>query len=131
MKRLVRFLGISAAIAGAGCQTDRIAGPALPREPAALELRFTIPQTGNAALLIAVRGGPVDSVTSTTLELASLQTTSEYGVLVRGALYDGASVRLWVPDPGQVAAYVATVTQAVSAGYEQRDLEGYAITIEW
>lgn len=133
MKRLLRLIGISAAIAGAGCQTDHALGPMTPTDdgPAALELRITGPDSGLGALLLVVGGGPVDSITGPGLEATALAVAAdEYRVVVRGARLMGVAARLWVPDRRQGAVYTATVMQAVGAtDYALQDTEDYRITI--
>ena len=80
--------------------------------------------------MIAVTGGPVDSVSAVGLDVAWLESApNTYGVLLRGALKDGATLELWVPDRALAAAYVAMVTQAVSSDtYQPAEVAGYAIT---
>ena len=134
MKRLLRFLGMTAAIAGAGCQTDHALGPVTPTGdgPGPLELRIAGPDSGVGALLLVIAGGPVDSITATGLETTALSLApDDYRVLVRGALTQ-VSARLWVPDRQQRAVYSATVAQAVGGGgtdYALRPPEDYRITI--
>jgi len=80
--------------------------------------------------VIAVSGGPVDSVTAAGLDIAWLESAPDtYGVLLRGALRDGATLELWVPDRAQAAAYVVRVTQvAEGTSYQRLAVEGYAVT---
>jgi len=132
MRRLLRFLGITAAVVGAGCQTDHALGPVTPSDegPGPLELRIAGPDSGLCALLLVVAGGPVDSVTVTGLETTALAVApDDYRVLLRGALTRVAA-RLWVPDRQQRAIYSATVVEAVGGtDYALRPTEDYRITI--
>jgi hypothetical protein len=131
MMRLLRFLGVSAAIAGAGCQTDRIAGPAPRHGPGALDARLTTPNSDDGALLVELHGGPIDSITSTRYEVAALQSDSgEYRVLVRGAIDGGALLRVWVPERSDRTAYVMSVLDAVGrVNYDRRDVTKYAVNV--
>lgn len=128
MNRTLRVFAIATA-AGIACHSD-LTGPAAPSGPGAVELRLTVPQDGEGALVIAVSGGPLDSVSAAGWEIAWLESgPNTYGVLLSGALRDGATLELWVPDRAQAAAYVATVTQAVTSDtYQRGDVAGYAIT---
>ena len=126
MNRTLRALALATA-AGVACHSD-LMGPTHASGPGAVELRLTAPRTGDGALVIAVTGGPVDSVSSAGLDVAWLESApNTYGVLVRGVLQDGATLALWVPDRAQAAAYVATVTQVSSDTYQRGDVAGYAI----
>jgi len=133
MKRLLRLLGISAAIAGAGCQTDHALGPVTPSSdgPGPLELRITGPDSGVGALLLVIGGGPVDSITGTGLETTALSVApDDYRVIVRGAALSRVVARLWVPDRQQRAVYSATVVQAVGeTDYSLQPTDDYRITI--
>jgi len=133
MKRLLRFLGITAAIAGAGCQTDHALGPVTPRDdgPGALELRITGPDSGLGALLLGVSGGPIDSITATGLETTALAIdVDDYRVVLRGAALTRVVAYLWVPDRRQSAVYSATVVQAVGAtDYALVPTADYRVTI--
>ena len=131
MKRLLRFLGISAAIAGAGCQTDRVAGPAPTHGPGALDARLTTPNSDDGALLVELRGGPIDSITSSSYEIAALESDSGmYRVLVRGAIDGGALLRVWVPERSDRTAYVVSVVDAVGrVSYNRRDVTNYAVSV--
>ena len=128
---MTRTLIARALLAGAiaACHSD-LTGPGLPSGPGAVELRLTIPHAGEGALVIAVTGGQLDSVRAAGLDIAWLESApNTYGVLLRGALRDGATLELWVPDRALAAAYVATVTQAAGGDtYERWGVEGYAIT---
>ena len=107
------------------CAGDQISGPVDRRSPGRIELRLTMPRSGNGALLVTLHGGPIDSVTSPDLDLATLESAAaEYHVLVRGKLRAGAIVRLWVPD--SAVAYGATIEQATD-GHQRADTTGYAL----
>jgi hypothetical protein len=127
MNRTLRVLALATAV-GVACHSD-LMGPIPTNGPGAVALRLTIPHAGEGALVIAVSGGPLDSVRAAGLDIAWLESApNTYGVLLRGALQDGATLELWVPDRAQAAAYVATVTQAVRGDtYERWNVEGYAI----
>lgn len=127
MNHTLRVLALATAV-GVACHSD-LTGPIPPVGPGALEMRLTVPHTGDVALVIAVTGGPLDSVTAPGCEVAWLESTPDtYGVLVRGALRDGATLELWVPDRAQAAAYVARVTQAVEGdSYQRVAVEGYTV----
>ncbi|HKR54879.1 MAG TPA: hypothetical protein VJS20_01155 [Gemmatimonadales bacterium] len=133
MKRLLRWIGISAAIVGAGCQTDHALGPVVPTDhgPGALELRIAGPDSGLGALLLGVAGGPVDSITATGIEATALAVgADDYRVALRGSALTQVAVRLWVPDLRQRAVYSATVVQAVEeTDYRLRPTADYRISI--
>lgn len=117
MKPISRLLLLAATVAAAAC-----ADLTAPTDGSgAVVLRLTIPDGGAGAVLVTIRGGPIDSITSADRELLWLETGDrEYGLIVRGALADGATIELWVPDRAQAAAYAATVAQMVPAGTYQR-----------
>lgn len=133
MNRLLRVLGILAAIAGAGCHTDHAFGPGTPsgEGPGPLELRIAGPDSGPGALLLVVAGGPVDSITATGLETTALAVApDDYRVVLRGAAFTRVAVRLWVPDRRQRAVYSATVVQAVGGtDYARQPTADYRISI--
>jgi len=114
-----------------GCEREVLA-PERALGPGPLELQIATPNADDGALLLAVSGGPVDSVTSAEFEVASLEVSAgDYRVLIRGALHGGPVARLWVPDRGRGSAYVASVAQAVSrATYERREVAGYTVTVD-
>ncbi len=101
--------------------------------PGVVALRLSMPHGGPGALMISVSGGPVDSIFAVhrDLDIAWLETgPNTYGVLVRGPLRDGLTIRLAVPDRAQAAGYLATITQAVDgASYQRLNLTGYAIAL--
>lgn len=132
MRRLTPPLGLLL-LAAAGCSAD---GPTAPtRGPLALSL--TTPNRDDGALLLAIAGGPVDSVT------AAAPGAQVYGgaagapaagaplrVIVRGTLAPGLVARVWVPDVSAVGAYRVTVEQAAAhTSYFQRAVSGYAVTV--
>jgi hypothetical protein len=122
-----------AALAIVACDSDP-AGPDHPATgPGTVALRLTVPRAGPGALVISVSGGPVDSISTARgdLDIAWLESApNTYGVLVRGPLRDGLTIRLSVPDRAQAAGYLATITQAVDGeSYERLNLTGYAIAL--
>jgi hypothetical protein len=86
-------------------------------------------------VLLAVSGGPVDSVTAAGgYQLyggaGALPAGGVMRVIVRGTLAAGPIARVWVPDVSAVGAYRVTVEQAAARGtYQQRSVSGYAGTV--
>lgn len=119
------------ALAIVACDSEPLATDHLATGPGAVVLRLTVPHTGPGALVITVSGGPVDSISTARgdLDIAWLESApNTYGVLVRGPLRDGLTIRLSVPDRAQAAEYHATITQAANGeSYERLNLTGYAI----
>jgi hypothetical protein len=108
------------------CSGDEIVGP--HRVSGSLSLGITVLHEADGALLVMVRGGAVDSVTSPELGLALLETgAGQYSVLLRGRLHEGVVVRLWVPD--RTVTYTATIEQATE-GYRRTDPGGYAASVQ-
>ncbi len=126
MKRSLRFLTIVACSVVLGCERE-VAGPERVLGPGPLELQVATPNADDGALLLAVSGGPVDSVTLSEFEVTALEVAAgDYRVLIHG----GSIARVWVRDRGTRSAYVASVAQAVSRStYERRAIAGYAVII--
>lgn len=125
MRPVLRSMWLAAAVAAVAC-----ADVASPKGPGPVSLRLTLPPDGGEAVLVAISGGPVDSVTAAGLDALWLKTgVDEYALLLRGALRDVADVRLWVPDPEYALTYVAVVTQAIGHDYQRRDPAGYGVTV--
>ena len=113
-----------AALLVIACSSDQIAGPR--RAPGFVALRLSVPQERSGALLVMLRGGVIDSVTSAELGLALLATApAEYSLLARGELHEGAIVRLWVPDP--TVPDSATIAQATE-GYQRTEPGAYVLS---
>ena len=132
MRRPLRILAAAALSAIAACQMDdKITGPDPARGPGALEVQLATPNADDGALLLTLSGGPVDSVTSGTFEVAALETAAgAYRVLIRGPIHGGAVARLWVPERGDRSAYVVSVTEAVGrTSYARQDVAGYVVTV--
>jgi hypothetical protein len=130
MKGSLRLLMLAGCVAVLGCEGDILASP---RElgPGPLDLQVATPNADDGALLIAIRGGPVDSVTSPEFAVTALEVSEgEYRLLIRGAIHSGLVARLWVPDRRARLAYIASMAQAVSGStYQRRALAEYSVTV--
>ena len=120
-----------AALLAAGCANDGPTGPAA----GPLSISLTTPSTDDGAVLLAISGGAVDSVTAVgSYQLyggaGALPAGGVMRVIVRGTLTAGPVARVWVPDVAAVGAYRVTVEQAAARGtYQQRSVSGYAGTV--
>lgn len=126
----LRLLPLAACAVVLGCDGEVLA-PEQAQGPGPLELQVTTPNADDGALLIAIRGGPVDSVTSPEFEVTALEVSEgEYRLLIRGAIHSGSAARLWVPDRRRGLAYVPSIAQAVSGStYGRRALAEYTVVI--
>ena len=102
----------------------------------ALSLALTTPNFSDGAVMLAIAGGPVDSVTGAgSFRVFGGAGPSTSGaarrVIVRGDLAADATIaRVWVPDVAAVGSYRVTVEQAAArTSYQQRAVLGYAITV--
>ena len=124
-------LAALAALAAGACSKDGPTGPSA----GALSLSLTTPNADDGAVLLAVSGGPVDSITAAGGNkvyggAAAAPAGTPLRVIVRGDLAAGTIARVWVPDVGAVGAYRVAVEQAAArATYQQRAVAGYAGTV--
>ncbi|HKG94518.1 MAG TPA: hypothetical protein VKA84_21570 [Gemmatimonadaceae bacterium] len=115
----------------AACSKDAPTGPTR----GALSLGLTTPNADDGAVLLAIDGGPVDSVTAVGAYrvyggAAGAPAGTPLRVIVRGTLAAGPVARVWVPDVSAVGAYRVTVEQAAArTTYGQRSVSGYAGTV--
>jgi hypothetical protein len=103
--------------------------PSVPR-PGALDAVLSTPNTNDGAVLFAISGGPVDSVTAGEPRIAG-DARSAASIIVLGTVSSGTLLaRVWVPDVGRASAYAATISQAAARGtYTLQSLSGYRITL--
>jgi hypothetical protein len=119
------------AIFAGACSKDGPTGPSA----GALSLSLTTPNADDGAVLLAVSGGPVDSITAAGGYkvyggAAAAPAGAPLRVIVRGDLAAGTIARVWVPDVGAVGSYRVTIEQAAArATYQQRAVAGYAGTV--
>jgi hypothetical protein len=98
-------------------------------------VRIATPNADDGGVLFRVGGEIIDSVTSAGLRLFALPKrpdNQEWWVLVTGDVQSVPTVRIWVPDKLNIAAYSATVLEAAARGtYVQRDVTAYTITVTY
>jgi hypothetical protein len=130
MMRSLRLLTLATCAVGLGCDGEGLA-PEQAQGPGPLELQVVTPNADDGALLIAVSGGPVDSITSSEFEVAMLEISPrQYRMLIRGPVHSGSVAQLWVPDRGRRFAYVSSIAQAVSRGtYQRRAVADYGVSV--
>jgi hypothetical protein len=112
-----------------GCEPDRVAGL---DGPGALELRLVSLNSDDGAIVVSLRGGPIDSITGIGIEAAAVEfTPGAFTLLLRGTIRSGAIARVWVPEVGDAAAYDVAVVQAASRDtYVRRDTREYAVSLD-
>lgn len=132
MKRFIQASMVLAVSLAAGCSDNNVAGPGpVLTGPGVLELRITVPARTSGALLIAVRGGPVDSITSGQLEAAFAPVAlGDYRTILRGTIASGVIAHVWVPARERSGDYAAVVLQATDEkSYAQGATDGFPIRL--
>ena len=127
--RVRRLLPLGAALAlGLLCScTSEPAGPI----QATLNVILGTPNADDGAVLFTIAGGPVDSVEAAGFAVYSAHVDANtYHVIVTGELGSGPVARIHIPDGRDILRYSATIDQiAVRATYQQRDRNGYLLTL--
>jgi hypothetical protein len=99
--------------------------------PGPVSVELVTPYRDDGAVLFRIGGGPVTGVSAVGgLDVAHARLgDGATAVLVRGALANGAIVRLELPDRNQVGRYSLTLLQAAGRDYRRRPPEGYALRL--
>jgi hypothetical protein len=96
-----------------------------------LNVNLSSPNADDGAVLVAVTGGPVDSVESAGYTMYSARGRADtVKLIVTGTLPSGVIARIHIPDSRQASRYGARVLQAAARStYSQRDPTPYGINL--
>lgn len=119
-------LSVGMACGGGG---DTVEPPA--PDPGPVKLILSTPNVNDGALLVAVTGGTVSSVSAQGYQTAStVPGGGGVTLIIRGSIADGNVAQITLPDRKHLADYTATVKQAADrSSYQQQNLAGYSITL--
>ncbi len=109
MRRTVLPIALLAALACGGDGT----GPGGPT-PGQLTIQLNTSSTSVGALMFLVRGGPVDSVSSTYSRYDADAAGGNHRIIVTGNIVAGPVATIHVPDTREAGSYSATVEQAAT-----------------
>ncbi len=94
-------------------------------------MQLSSPNDDDGAVLIAIYGGPVDSVESIGYPIYSARSADTLKLIVTGSLGSGPIARIHVPDNREVARYVTRIGQvAARRTYTPHDPAMYTITLQ-
>ena len=97
---------------------------------AVLELALDSPAEDDGAVLLTIRGGPIDSVEAPGFRLYSTSLDpASHRLILTGPLTTGPIALIHIPDQNRTADYSATVDQVAARDYSQRDPAGYALRL--
>jgi hypothetical protein len=95
-----------------------------------LNVSLSTPSPNDGAVLLAISGGPVDSVEAVGYATYTAAATGTVRIIVAGDLVAGTIARIHLPDGRQATRYSATVEQvATRVTYAQRDPAGYRASL--
>ena len=96
-----------------------------------LEVNLATPHADDGGLLLAIAGGPIDSIESAGKQVyTSKGEADSLRVIIAGQLTAGPIARIHIPDARQASSYSATVVQAAArAPYTLRNPASYSITL--
>jgi len=128
MKRLVGWLLMALALAGAGSCGDNGTGPVAGELTVSLQ---TPNPGGDGALLFTVTGP--DVLTSATASPGLRLFAQPLGAVTRfavtGTLTNGAVLTIGVPVLSKAAQYTASVQNVATPDFQLRSLSGYSLTV--
>lgn len=125
MRRALLPLALLTALACGGDGT----GPGGPT-PGPLTIQVNTSAADVGALMFLIRGGPVDSVTSTYSSYDAEAAGGNHRMIVTGNIVAGPVATIHVPDTREAASYSATVEQAATRQtYGLQSASGFTMTV--
>lgn len=117
-----------ALLTGLACGGDS-SGPSGPT-PGQLTIQLNTSSTNVGALMFLIRGGPVDSVSSSYSSYDAEAAGGNHRTIVTGNIAAGPVAIIHVPDTREAGSYSATVEQAATRQtYGLQSATGFTMTV--